>query len=102
MLLFVALVLLLFFGGGAALSYYVEALWFGSLGLRRRVLEDRQPPGGACSPSAGSSRSLRSMAPSCALKPPRFGEIGTDGVIIINDRPVKAAGRPRPVADRAS
>ena len=24
-----------------------------------------------------------------ALKPARFGEIGTDGVIIINDRPVK-------------
>jgi uncharacterized protein len=32
MLLFVALVLLLFVAGGAALSYYVEALWFGSLG----------------------------------------------------------------------
>ena len=29
------------------------------------------------------------MAPSCALKPPRFGEFGTDGVIIINNRPVK-------------
>ena len=24
-----------------------------------------------------------------ALKPPQFGEIGTDGVIMINDRPVK-------------
>ncbi len=24
-----------------------------------------------------------------ALKPPRFGELGTDGVVIINDRPVK-------------
>jgi hypothetical protein len=79
---------LLFFGGSAALSYYVDALWFGSLGYGDvfwKTLELRAFVFAA----AGALTFLTLYGAFRALKPPRFGELGTDGVVIINDRPVR-------------
>jgi uncharacterized membrane protein (UPF0182 family) len=81
--LFGALVL----GGGAALSFYVDALWFGSLGYTDvfwKILNLQ----GAVFAAAGGLTFLALYGAFLGLKPPRFGEIGTDGVIIINGRPV--------------
>jgi hypothetical protein len=78
----------LFFGGSAALSYYVDALWFGSLGYGDvfwKTLKLRAFVFAA----TGAVTFLTLYAAFRALKPPRFGELGTDGVVIINDRPVK-------------
>ena len=41
-LFLLAVLAALFLGGGTALSYYVEALWFDSLGYAARLLDDAQ------------------------------------------------------------
>ena len=87
LLLVVALVVLLF-GGGTALGYYVDALWFDSLGYSQvfwKILELQ----GLILVAAGAATFIAVYGAFLALKPARFGEIGSDGVIIINDRPVR-------------
>jgi uncharacterized protein len=88
MLLFVALVLLLFVAGGAALSYYVEALWFGSLGYGDIFWKTVNVKAAVFAVS-GVVTFLALYGGFRALKPPQFGEFGTDGVIYINNQPVK-------------
>jgi uncharacterized membrane protein (UPF0182 family) len=79
---------LLLFGGSAALSYYIDALWFRSLGYADVFWKTLRVQGLVfIVTAAGTFLSL--YAAFRALKPPRFGELGTDGVVIINDRPVK-------------
>jgi uncharacterized membrane protein (UPF0182 family) len=87
-LLFLALLLLLFFGAGAVLSYYVEALWFGSLGYGDVFWRTVNLKGVVFAVSSGLTFAALYGA-FRALKPAHFGEIGTDGVIFINNRPVK-------------
>ncbi len=87
LLLFILLSALLF-GGGAALSYYVDALWFASLGYRDVFWKTVNLQGGVFA-AAGGITFVALYGAFLALKPPGFGEIGTDGVIIINNRPVK-------------
>ena len=41
--LFLAVVVLVFVGGRAAVSYWVDLLWFGALGYAQRLLEDLWP-----------------------------------------------------------
>ena len=87
LLLVVALAVLLF-GGGTALGYYVDALWFDSLGYSQvfwKILELQ----GLILVAAGAATFIAVYGAFLALKPARFGEIGSDGVIIINDRPVR-------------
>jgi uncharacterized membrane protein (UPF0182 family) len=87
-LLLVVVLVLLLLGGGTALSYYVEALWFGSLGYAQvfwSILEWKS----AIFAVAGLVTFVALFGAFLALKPASFGEIGNDGVIIINDRPVK-------------
>jgi uncharacterized protein len=86
--LLVLLLSALVFGGGAALSCYVDALWFGSLGYSD-VFWKTLNLQGAVFATAGAVTFVALYGAFLALKPPRFGEIGTDGVIFINDRPVK-------------
>ena len=80
--------LLLFIGGGTVLSYYVDALWFGSLGYSQvfwRTL-------GLQAVIVGVTAVLTFavlFGGFLALKPAGFGEIGEAGVIMINDRPVR-------------
>src|SRR6266542_4095952 len=87
LLLFVLLSALLF-GGGAALSYYVDALWFASLGYRDVFWKIVNLQAGVFA-AAGAITFVALYGAFLALKPSRFGEIGTDGIIIINNRPVK-------------
>ncbi len=87
-LLFVIALAVLLFGGGAALGYYVDALWFDSLGYSQvfwKILELQ----GLILVAAGAATFIAVYGAFLALKPARFGEIGSDGVIIINDRPVR-------------
>jgi uncharacterized membrane protein (UPF0182 family) len=87
-MLFVLLLILLLFGGGAALSYYVEALWFSSLGYGD-VFWKTVNLRGTLFAAAGGVTFVALYGAFRRLKPARFGEIGTDGVIFINNRPVK-------------
>jgi uncharacterized membrane protein (UPF0182 family) len=87
-LLLVILLSALLFGGGAALSYYVDALWFGSLGYGG-VFWKTLNLKGAVFAAAGGVTFVALYGAFLALKPPRFGEIGTDGLIIINGQPIK-------------
>jgi uncharacterized protein len=87
-LLFVIALAVLLFGGGTALGYYVDALWFDSLGYSQvfwKILELQ----GLILVAAGAATFIAVYGAFLALKPARFGEIGSDGVIIINDRPVR-------------
>jgi uncharacterized membrane protein (UPF0182 family) len=87
-LLFLLVLLLLLFGGGALLSYYVEALWFGSLGYGDVFWRTVNLRGTVFALSSGLTF-VALFGAFRALKPPHFGEMGTDGVIFINNRPVK-------------
>lgn len=87
-LLLVIILGVLVFGGGAALSYYVDALWFGSLGYGD-VFWKTVNLRGTVFAAATAITFVWLYGAFLALKPPRFGEIGTDGVIILNGRPVR-------------
>ena len=100
LLAFLARCLLLFVGGGTVLSYYVDALWFGSLGYGAGVLAHARARRRRSSRSPRRSRSACCSARFVALKPAGFGEIGDGGVIMINDRPGQGAGRSGADADR--
>jgi uncharacterized membrane protein (UPF0182 family) len=84
----IAALFALLLGGSTALAYYVDALWFDSLGYGQvfwKTLEMQ----GVIFVAAGALTFLAVYGAFLALKPAHFGEIGGDGVIIINDRPVK-------------
>ena len=87
LLLVIALAVLLF-GGGTALAYYVDALWFDSLGYAQ-VFWTILKLQGLILVVAAAATFIAVYGAFLALKPARFGEIGNDGVIIINDRPVR-------------
>jgi uncharacterized membrane protein (UPF0182 family) len=86
-LLLVVLLGALVLGGGTALSYYVDALWFGSLGYSD-VFWKTLNLQSAVFAAAGVVTFLVLMGAFRALKPRGFGEIGSDGVVIINGHPV--------------
>jgi uncharacterized protein len=87
-LLIVALLFLLFVGGGALVSYYVESLWFGSLGYGDVFWKTINLQAAVFTVSGGATF-LALYGAFRALKPPHFGEFGTGGVIFINNQPVK-------------
>ncbi len=78
----------LFLGGSAALSYYVDALWFDSLGYGPVFWKTLNLQTAIFTITALVTF-LALYGAFRALKPARFGEIGTGGVIIVNDRPVR-------------
>ena len=86
-------------GGGTALSYYVDALWFGVARLRRRLLENAERPG----------RDLRRLRPRHLLSfsTARFSRSSRRGSAISpaadpDQRPAdRAAGRTGDPADGA-
>jgi uncharacterized membrane protein (UPF0182 family) len=73
--------------GGTALEYYIEALWFASLGYGDVFWKTLNLQGGLFA-AAGLLTFGTLYGAFVALKPHRFGEIG-GGVIIVNDRPVR-------------
>jgi uncharacterized membrane protein (UPF0182 family) len=81
-------VLALFFGAGTAASYYVDALWFGSVGYATVFWKTLNIQAAVFGIFAAATFAAL-YGGFLALKPARFGEIGgPDGVIFINGRPV--------------
>ena len=80
--------LLLFVGGGTAVSYYVDALWFGALGYGDVFWRTLGLQALIFTVTAGLTFAVLFGA-FLALKPAGFGELGEAGVIMINDRPIK-------------
>ena len=87
-LLSVVLVIALLFGAGTALSYYVDALWFGSLGYGDVFWKTLNLQSTVFA-LAGAVTFAVLYGAFRMLKPAHFGELGTDGFLIINNRPVK-------------
>src|SRR4029450_3666624 len=84
------LVLLLFsvlFGAGTTASYYVEALWFGSLGYAEVFWRTLNIQATLFAVFTGATFAALYGA-FLALKPATFGDLGSGGVIFINGRPV--------------
>jgi uncharacterized membrane protein (UPF0182 family) len=84
----VILLIALLFSAGTALSYYVEALWFGSLGYGD-VFWKTLNLQSVVFTLAGVLTFVALYGAFRVLQPPHFGELGTDGFLIINNRPVK-------------
>ena len=81
-------ILLLFAAGGTLLSFYVDALWFDSLGYGQvfwRTLSLQATVAAAF----GIATFLSSIGGFLALEPPELASGGNGGFIMINDRPVR-------------
>ncbi len=87
-LLSIALAIALLFGAGTALSYYVDALWFGSEGYADVFWKTLNIQTTVFTLAALTTFGILYGA-FRMLKPPHFGEFGTGGILIINNRPVK-------------
>jgi uncharacterized protein len=86
------LIVAIFIGGRSALSYYVEALWFGSLGYGDvfwKMLSLQTVVFGAFAVSTFAIL----YGSYLALKPEHLGDFGA-GVILVNGRPVKLPVEP--------
>ena len=70
-----AVLAVLVLGGGTALSYYVDALWFESLGFADVFWTTLQLQAAVVHASSPSSRSSILYGSFLALKPARLGEL---------------------------
>ena len=75
-------VLAVFFGGGTTASYYVDALWFDSLGYGAVFWKALNLQAVVFGVFAALTFAVLYGA-FLALKPPRFGEFGSGGVIFV-------------------
>jgi len=87
-LLSLVVVIVLLFSARTALSYYVDALWFASLGYGE-VFWKTVNLQAVVFTLAGVATFAALYGAFRLLKPPHFGELGTDGLFYINNRPVK-------------
>ncbi len=85
-LLFLLMIVLLA-AASTAVSYYVDALWFASLGYAD-VFWTSLNIQALVFTGFTAITFLVLYGAFLALKPARFGELGTEGVVIINGRPV--------------
>ena len=85
-LLLLALVVALLFGTGTVLSYYVDALWFGSLGYRD-VFWKTLNLQGAVFAAAGVATFARALRRLPGLKPAGFGELASPASSSSTDAP---------------
>ncbi len=83
---------LVVFGGGTALSYYVDALWFGSLGYADVFWKSLNLQAAAFSVFFAATFAILYGA-FAALKPPRLGEL-TNFPILINGQPIRLPVEP--------
>src|SRR3982751_439379 len=87
-LISIAVAIALLFSAGTVLSYYVDALWFGSEGYGD-VFWKTLNLQTAVFTIAGAATFAILYGAFRMLKPPHFGELGTGGILIINNQPVK-------------
>src|SRR5262245_60238535 len=83
---------LILFGGGTTLSYYVEALWFDSLGYGA-VFWKTLNLQAAIFLGFAAATFVALYGSYLALKPPRLGELA-GGHILINGQPVRLPVEP--------
>jgi len=82
------LVLAVFFFGGTALSWYVDRLWFGSLGYGAVFWTMFKLETGLF--VAGAAATFAALVGAfMALRPAGFTEFGAGGVVMVNNRPVQ-------------
>ena len=91
-LFLLVLVGLLFLGGGAALSYYVDALWFGSLGFSDVFWKTLDLQAATFLVFTAVTFVILYGA-FLLLKPAKLGEL-TSGPILINGQPIKLPVEP--------
>jgi uncharacterized membrane protein (UPF0182 family) len=91
-LILLAILAVLIFSGGTALSYYVDALWFESLGYAEVFWKTLGLQSGIFTGFAAITF-LVLYGSYLALKPARLGEIA-GGAILINGRPVRLPVEP--------
>src|SRR5215813_1272070 len=84
----IAVVLLLLLSAGTALSYYVDALWFESLGYVDVFWKTLNLQAAAFTAFAAITF-LVIYGSYLAFKPANFGEGGSGGTIIVNGQPVE-------------
>ena len=89
-LLLVALLAAIVLGGGTALSYYVEALWYGSLGYSAVFWTRVNAQAAVFAGFTGVTFAVL-YGGFLALKPPRLGEISS---IVINGQPLRLPVEP--------
>ena len=92
LLFLVAVLAAIMFGGGTALSYYVESLWFDSLGYLDVFWTTLNVQAAVFSVFAAVTF-LVLYGAYVALKPPRLGEL-TGVPILINGQPIKLPVEP--------
>src|SRR5712692_9126256 len=91
-LFLVAVILVLLFSGGTALSYYVEALWFDSLGYAAVFWKTLNLPAAIFLSFAAITFAVL-YGSFLALKPPNLADLAS-GAIIINGQPVRLPVEP--------
>src|SRR5713226_7038986 len=87
-LLILAVLAVLFFGGRTALSYYVDVLWFGSLGYQDVLWKTLSLQWGIFTAFAGATF-LILFGSFLALKRAHLADLPTGHTILIGGRPVK-------------
>jgi uncharacterized protein len=92
-LVILAVLAVLVLGGGTALSYYVDALWFGSLGYAD-VFWKTLNLQAAVFIAFAAMTFLALFGSFLALKPARLADFAGGGTIIINGQPVKLPVEP--------
>jgi uncharacterized membrane protein (UPF0182 family) len=92
-LFILAVVAVLVFGGGTALSYYVDALWFGSLGYSDVFWKTLNLQAAVLTAFAALTFLLL-FGSFLALKPANLADFAGGGTIIINGQPVKLPVEP--------
>jgi uncharacterized membrane protein (UPF0182 family) len=90
--LLIALLAVVLFGGGTVLSYYVDALWFESLGLAEVFWTTINIQAAIFALFFTATFTILYGA-YYALKPPRLGEL-SGGTVIINGQPVRLPVEP--------
>ena len=91
--IFVALILLLLFGASALVSWYVDALWFGSLGYSSVFWRTLAVKSAIFGGSFVLTVLLLQFA-FWALRPPRADHASFQRTVIINGRPMSVSFRP--------
>src|SRR5437764_6673248 len=81
------------FGGGTALSYYVDALWFGSLGYADVFWKTLNLQAVVFTAFAAITFVVL-YGSFLALKPARLADLAGGGTIMINGQPVKLPVEP--------
>jgi uncharacterized protein len=92
-LLFVAVLGILLVGGGTALSYYVDALWFASLGYAEVFWKSLSLQGLAFAGFFGATFVIL-YGSFLLLKPARLADLATSNTILINGQPLSIPVEP--------